>query len=63
MTYLGEHAQYIEPRMTRAGKGEALKDVVKMLERYGYGVGIRILNKATDYVYGKGNRVVRELAR
>jgi len=63
MTYLGGHAQYIEPRMTRAGEGEALKDVVKMYERYGHGVGIRILDKAIDYVYGRGNRVVRELAR
>ena len=60
---MGEHAQYIEPRMTRAGKGEALKDVVKMHERYGHGVGIRILDKAIGYVYGRGNRVVRELAR
>ncbi len=63
MTYLGGHAQYIEPRMTRAGEGEALKDVVKMYERYGHGVGIRILDKAIDYVYGRGNRVVRELAK
>ncbi|MCD6428633.1 MAG: ornithine carbamoyltransferase [Desulfurococcales archaeon] len=63
MTYLGGHAQYIEPRMTRAGEGEALKDVVKMYERYGHGVGIRILDKAIDYVYGRGNRIVRELAR
>ncbi len=63
MTLLGGHAQYIEPRMTRAGEGEALKDIAKMYERYGHGIGIRILDKAIDYVYGRGNAVVREIAK
>ena len=63
MTLLGGHAQYIEPRMTRVGVGEALKDVAKMYERYGHGIGVRILDKAIDYVYGRGNAVVREIAR
>ena len=63
MTLLGGHAQYIEPRMTRVGEGEALKDVAKMYERYGHGIGVRILDKAIDYVYGRGNAVVREIAR
>ncbi|OYT49827.1 MAG: ornithine carbamoyltransferase [Desulfurococcales archaeon ex4484_204] len=63
MTLLGGHAQYLEPRMTRAGEGEALKDIAKMYERYGHGLGIRILDKAIDYVYGRGNVVIRETAK
>jgi len=63
MTLLGGHAQYLEPRMTRAGEGEALKDIAKMYERYGHGLGIRILDKAIDYVYGRGNVVIREMAK
>jgi len=63
MTLLGGHAQYLEPRMTRAGEGEAYKDIAKMYERYGHGIGIRILDKAIDYVYGRGNAIVREFAK
>lgn len=63
MTMLGGHAQYIEARMTRIVGGEAPKDVAIMYERYGHGIGIRILDKAIDYVYGRGHAVVQEFAK
>jgi len=63
MTYLGGHGEYIDVSTTRLGSGEAAKDVAKMYERYGHGLGIRILDSAIDYVYGAGVSVVREYAR
>jgi ornithine carbamoyltransferase len=63
MTYLGGHAQYIDVSTTRLGSGEAVKDVAKMYEKYGHGLGIRILDSAIDYVYGAGESVVREYAK
>ncbi len=63
MTYLGGHAQYIDVSTTRLGAGEAPKDVAKMYEKYGHGLGIRILDSAIDYVYGSGVSVVREYAK
>lgn len=63
MTYLGGHAQYIDVSTTRLGSGEAAKDVAKMYEKYGHGLGIRILDSAIDYVYGAGVSVVREYAK
>src|SRR3989304_465157 len=63
MTYLGGHSQYIDVSTTRLGAGEAVKDVAKMYEKYGHGLGIRILDSAIDYVYGAGVSVVREYAK
>jgi ornithine carbamoyltransferase len=63
MTYLGGHGQYIDVSTTRLGSGEAAKDVAKMYEMYGQGLGVRILDSAIDYVYGAGVSVVREYAR
>jgi ornithine carbamoyltransferase len=63
MTYLGGHAQYIDASTTRLGAGEAVKDVAKMYEKYGHGLGIRILDSAIDYVYGAGVSLVREYAK
>ncbi len=63
MTYLGGHAQYIDASTTRLGAREAPKDVAKMYEKYGHGLGIRILDSAIDYVYGAGISVVREYAK
>lgn len=63
MTYLGGHAQYIDVSSTRLGAGEAPKDIAKMYEKYGHGLGIRILDSAIDYVYGAGVSVVREYAK
>lgn len=63
MTYLGGHGQYIDVSTTRLGAGEAAKDVAKMYERYGHGLGVRILDQAIDYVYGAGVSVVREYVK
>ena len=63
MTYLGGHAQYIDVSTTRLGSGEVPKDVAKMYEKYGHGLGIRILDSVIDYVYGAGVSVVREYAK
>jgi ornithine carbamoyltransferase len=63
MTYLGGHGEYIDVSTTRLGSGEAVKDVAKMYEEYGHGLGVRILDSAIDYVYGAGISVVREYAK
>lgn len=63
MTALGGHAQFIDIATTRAGEGEQPKDIARMYERYGHGLGIRILESAVGYVYGKGNAVIREYAK
>lgn len=63
MTALGGHAQFVDIRTTRVGEGEQPKDVARMYERYGHGLGIRILESAVDYVYGRGNEVIREYAK
>ncbi|RLG81200.1 MAG: ornithine carbamoyltransferase [Thermoprotei archaeon] len=68
MHYLGGHAAYIEAKTTRLALkpgevGEAVKDAAAMYDRYGHGIGVRILDKAIDYVYGRGNAVVREIVR
>lgn len=67
MYYLGGHAIYIEAKTTRLAVepgqvGEAVKDVAIMYDRYGHGIGVRILDKAIDYVYGRGHKVIREIA-
>ena len=62
-TMLGGHAQFIEFATTRGKEGEAIKDIAKMYERMGHALGIRILESAVDYVYGAGNRVIREYAK
>ena len=62
MTYLGGHGQYIDVSTTRLGSGEAPKDVAKMYEKYGHGLGVRILDSAIDYVSGAGISVVSEYA-
>jgi len=63
MTYLGGHGEYIDVSTTRLGSGEAPKDVAKMYEKYGHGLGVRILDSAIDYVSGAGTSVVREYAK
>jgi len=63
MTYLGGHAQYIDVSTTRLGSGEAVKDVAKMYEKYGHGLGVRILDSAIDYLAGAGVSTVRDYAK
>jgi len=62
-TLLGGHAQFIDFATTRGAEGEAIKDIAKMYERFGHALGIRILESAVDYVYGRGNAVIREYAK
>lgn len=61
-TMLGGHAQFIDFATTRGAEGESIKDIAKMYERLGHVLGVRILESAVDYVYGRGNAVVREYA-
>lgn len=63
LTELGGHAQFLEPGAMRLGEGESVKDTANTLARYGHGIGIRILEKAVGYVYGRGNQVLREYAK
>lgn len=63
MTLLGGHAQFITSKMTREGEGESHKDIAKMYSIYGDAIGIRILDHAIDFVYGRGNRVLKEYAK
>jgi len=67
MYYLGGYAAYIEAQTTRLALkpgevGEAVKDAAAMYDRYGHGIGVRILDKAIDYVYGRGHSVLKEIA-
>jgi ornithine carbamoyltransferase len=60
---LGGHPAFIDVSTTRIKAGEAVKDVARMYDSYADGIGVRILDKAIDYVYGEGQRVIREFAR
>ena len=62
-TVLGGHSQFIDFATTRGSEGESVKDMAKMYERLGHALGVRILESAVDYVYGRGNAVIREYAR
>lgn len=62
MGLLGGHAPYIDVTTTRIRAGEALKDIAKMYDIYGDGIGVRILDDAIDFIYGEGRRVVEQFA-
>jgi ornithine carbamoyltransferase len=62
-TILGGHSQFIDFATTRGAEGESIKDMAKMYERLGHALGVRILESAVDYVYGRGNAVIREYAK
>lgn len=62
LTQLGGHAHYLETKTMRIGDpgaSEAIKDTVKVLERYGHGIGIRVYTPN----YGEGNQIIREYAK
>lgn len=59
---LGGHAPYIDVSTTRIKVGEAIKDVARMYNIYGDGIGVRILDDSIDFVYGQGNKVVKQFA-
>lgn len=62
-TILGGHSQFIDFATTRGSEGESVKDMAKMYERLGHALGVRILESAVDYEYGRGNAVIREYAK
>jgi len=41
---------------------ERISDVARVLSRYGDGIAIRIYGEAVNWIYGKGNLIVREFA-
>jgi ornithine carbamoyltransferase len=59
---LGGHAPFIDVSTTRLKAGEATKDVAKMYDAYSDGIGVRILDKSIDFVYGDGRRIVEQFA-
>ncbi len=70
-TELGGHAQFLEPKTMRLKKtskgvevqaGETIEDAARVLDRYGCGMGIRILETSVEN-YGDGNAILREYAR
>ncbi|MCK4477047.1 ornithine carbamoyltransferase [Candidatus Bathyarchaeota archaeon] len=63
MSLLGGHAPYIDAMTSRLRTEEALKDVIQIYEIYGDGIGVRVLNEAIDFIYGKGRRIVEQFAK
>jgi ornithine carbamoyltransferase len=67
MTQLGGHAQFLTPETMRIslsekpGAGESLKDTAKVIERYGDGLGIRLLEDKVEY-YGQGTEYLYKMA-
>lgn len=62
LTQLGGHAHFLETKTLRMGdKGapEMIKDTVKVLERYGHGIGVRVYTQN----YGEGESIIREYAK
>jgi len=53
---LGGHAHFLTPKATQIDHGETAKDTIKVLSRYGEGIGIR-------KTFGEGHRYMREIAR
>ena len=43
-------------------KTERISDVARVLSRYGDAIAIRIYGDSVDWVYGKGNKIIREFA-
>ncbi len=65
-TELGGHAQFLEPKSMRLKSkekaGETVEDAAKVMERYGVGIGIRILEDSIEE-YGEGDALLREYAK
>lgn len=59
---LGGHAAYIDVSTTRITTGEAVKDIARMYDIYGDGIGVRVLDGAIDFVYGAGRKVIEQIA-
>ncbi len=72
MTQLGGHAHFLQPGAvyTPALKGEEIaykteriSDVARVLAEMGDAIAIRIYGKHTDWMYGKGHRIIQEFAK
>jgi len=78
MTQLGGHAHFLSPdTMYRPGleeekasgkqlvkeTGESIADAARVLSAYGHAIAIRIFQDPTLWIYGRGNKVIREYAR
>lgn len=62
LTQLGGHAHYLETktmRMGDPGASEEIRDIAKVLERYGHGIGVR----AYTSNYGEAEQLIREYAK
>jgi len=62
MTQLGGHAHFLETKALRIGDPgapEAIKDTVKVLERYGHAISVRVYTPR----YGEGEQLIREYAK
>jgi N-acetylornithine carbamoyltransferase len=53
---LGGHAHFLTPKATQIDHGETSKDTVKVLSRYGEGIGVR-------KTYGIGHEYMRDMTR
>ncbi len=53
---LGGHANYLTPEATQIDHGETAKDTIKVLQRYGEGIGIR-------RTYANGTRYMKDVAQ
>ncbi len=53
---LGGHAHFLTPKATQIDHGETAKDTIKVLSRYGEGIGVR-------KTFGPGHAYMRELAK
>ena len=62
MALLGGHAPYIDVTTTRVRAGEAVKDVARMYDLYGDGIGVRVLDQSIDFLYGEGSRIIQQFA-
>ncbi len=64
-TELGGHALFLEPKTMRLKSkktaGETIEDAAKVMDRYGCGLGIRILEDKIN-AYGEGENIIREYA-
>ncbi len=53
---LGGHAHFLTPKATQIDHGETAKDTIKVLSRYGEGIGVR-------KTFGEGHAYMRQLAK
>jgi ornithine carbamoyltransferase len=60
MTQLGGNSYIVPPG---GHEGEAVKDMIRCLNTYGDAIASRVFGEQFDFYYGKGNAVLREMAK